>query len=94
MLFHPHLHTLPQQIHFHYCAPAIGGIHKGFRLGAGAQQIFVSFLLIFEAAHKAAAGAGDLGGIQAQILGLCHFDGYRLEIVQEGGAAEGTTADA
>ena len=32
--------------------------------------------------------------IQGQVLGLGHFDGHRLELVQEGGAAEGLAADA
>ena len=57
-------------------------------------QGFIGVLLVFKTAHEASAGAGDLGGVQAQILGLRHFNGYGLEILQKFPAAEGTSADA
>ena len=92
-ILHANLHPLAQQVNLHHSTAAFGGIHKGFQLGAGADQVFVGILLIFQAAHQAAAGAGNLGGIQGQILGLGHFDGHRLEVLQEAGTAEGPAAD-
>ena len=94
MLFHTHLHPLTEQIQLDDCATAVGGVHKGLQLGAGADQILIGILLVLQTAHESAAGAGDLGGVQAEILGLGHLDGYGLEIVQKAGAAEGSAADA
>ena len=57
-------------------------------------QIFISLLLIFQAAHKPAADAGYLRRIQGQVLLLCHFDGYRGEIGEIGMTAQRTAADS
>ena len=57
-------------------------------------QVLIGLLFILQAAHQPPAGAGDLGGIEGEVLGLCHLNGYRLELVQELGTAEGPAADA
>ena len=90
----PHLHRLPQQVHRGHGARPVGGLHKGLGLGGGLYQILIGLLLVLQAAHEPPAGAGDLGGVQGQVLGLGHLDGHGLELVQEGGAAEGLAADA
>ena len=94
LVLHPHPDAPTQQIHFHNSTPSIGRIHKGLRLGAGLQQVFIGVLLVFQAAHKPAAGTGNLSRVQTQVLGLGHFDGNRLEVIQKLGAAEGPSADA
>ena len=93
-VLHADLDGLAQQIHVTDGAPTIGGVHKGLGLGRRLVEVLIGFLLIFETAHETAAGAGNLGGIQAQILGFGHLDGNRLEVIQELGAAEGPSADA
>ena len=57
-------------------------------------KVLIGVLLILQAAHQPPAGAGNLGGIQRQVLGLGHLDGDRLELVQELRAAEGPSTDA
>ena len=94
LLLQPHLDALAQQVHIRDRAAAVRRVHQRFRLGRGLEQILIGRLLVVEAAHQAAAGAGDLGGIQAEILRLCHFDGHGLEILQKFPAAEGAAADA
>ena len=93
LVFHFDLDPLAEQVNFHHSTPTLRGVHKGFGLGGGAEQIFISVLLVFQAAHQSAAGAGNFGGIQAEILGFCHFDRHRLEIIQEACTAEGASAD-
>ena len=39
--------------------------------------VLIGVLLVLQAAHQPPAGAGDLGGVQAQVLGLGHLDGHR-----------------
>ena len=94
VIVQPHLNGLLQQAYIGDGALAIAGVDNGILLGAGFNQGFIGVLLIFQAAHQSAAGAGDLRGVQGKTLGLCHLDGHRLEIVQKLLAAEGTTADA
>ena len=94
LLLQTDLHTLTQQIHVRDGAAAVGRIHKGLRLGRGLEQILIGCLLIVQAAHQAAAGAGNFGRIQTEILRFCHLDGHRLEIVEKFAAAEGTAANA
>ena len=88
------LYGFPQQVHGFYIAGAVGGLNEGFLLGHPLLSILIGVLLIFQAAHQPSAGAGDLGGIQAEILGLGHLDGDGQEPVQKLGAAEGPPADA
>ena len=88
------LHRLPQQIHALHVAGAVRRLDEGLHLGHPLGGVLIDILLIFQAAHQPPAGAGDLGGVQAEVLGLGHFDGHRQEAVQELGAAEGPAADA
>ena len=87
------LYGLPQQVHGFYVAGTVGGLDEGFLLGHPLLSILIGVLLIFQAAHQPSAGAGDLGGIQAEVLGLGHLDGDGQEPVQKLGAAEGPPAD-
>ena len=88
------LHGLPQQVHALHIAGAVRRLNKGFCLGHPLGCVLIDVLLVFQAAHQPPAGAGDLGGIEGEVLGLCHLNGYRLELVQELGTAEGPAADA
>ena len=88
------LQVAGQQVDLGDAAAAVGGLHNGARLGGGAQQILVGGLLVLQAAHQAAAGAADLGGVEGKALLLGHFDGNGLELAQKAGAAEGASADA
>ena len=88
------LHGLPQQVHALHVAGAVRGLNKALRLGHPLGGVLVGVLLIFQAAHQPPAGAGDLGGIQAEVLGLRHLDGNGQKPVQKLGTAEGPPADA
>ena len=88
------VHRLLQHVYVADVAGAVRRQDEGVVLGQALNGILIGVLLIFQAAHQAAAGAGDLGGVQAQILGLGHLDGYGQELVHELGAAEGPAADA
>ena len=88
------LHPLPQQLHALHVARPVGGLDEGLQLGHPLGGVLIGVLFVLEAAHQPPAGAGDLGGVQAQILGLGHLDGNRHKPVQKLGAAEGPPADA
>ena len=89
-----HLHGLPQQVHALDVAGAVGGLDEGLHLGHPLGGVLIGVLLVLQAAHQTAASAGNLGGIQAQVLGLGHLDGDGHEPIQKLGAAEGPAADA
>ena len=56
--------------------------------GAVGLELLVQRVLVLEAAHQPAAGAGDAHRVERQVLVLGHPDGHRLEVGQEGGAAQ------
>ena len=85
---------LPQQVHGADVAHPVGGVHEAFVLGHILGGLLVGVLLVLQAAHEPAAGPGDLGGVQAQVLGLGHLDGHGDELFQELAAAQGPAADA
>ena len=89
-----HLHLLPEQVDGGHGAHPVGALHKGLLPGAALHRVLIGPLLVLQAAHQPPAGARDLGGVEGQVLGLGHFDGHRLELVQKLGAAEGLAADA
>ena len=90
----PDVHRLLQHVDVADVAGAVRRQHKGVVLGHALDGVLIGVLLVFQAAHQPSAGAGDLGGVQAQALGLGHLDGHRQELVHELGAAEGSSADA
>ena len=90
----PHLQNARDGVGFQHGALSVRGAHHAARLGGQAVQILVALLLVGQAAHQAAAGAGDLGRVQAQALLLGHLDGDRLEVLQKAAAAEHLPADA
>ena len=90
----PDVYRFFQNVDIADIAGAVRRYHKGLRLGHTLDGFLVGVLFVFQTAHQPPAGAGDLGGVQAQILGLGHFNGHRHELVHIGGAAEGPTADA
>ena len=87
-------HLFPQGVDADDGARPVGGLHKGIHTGGVLHQVLIGLLLILQAAHEPAAGAGNLGGVQGEVLGLGHLDGDRLELPQKGVAAEGTAADS
>ena len=64
VIVQPNLDGLLEQAHIGDSALAIAGVDNGILLGAGFNQGFIGVLLIFQAAHQSAAGAGDLRGVQ------------------------------
>ena len=88
------LYSLLQQTNIGDSTLSVTGIDNGILLGTGFDQGFIGILLIFQAAHKPPAGAGNFGGVQRKTLSLCHFDGNRLKVIQKLLAAEGTATDA
>ena len=90
----PHEYLLAQNVHAAHVAETVGRCHERFCLWAAAHRVLIGVLLVFEAAHEAAAGAGDLGWVQAEVLRLGHLDGHGDKIVQKLRAAEGPAADA
>ena len=94
MVLHADLDALAQQVHLDDGAAAVGRIDEGFRLRRGLDEVLIGLLLVFEAAHEPPASAGDLGGVQTEVLRLGHLDGDGLEIVEEFLAAERTAAHA
>jgi hypothetical protein len=61
-------------------------------------QVSVEFLVrgvfVSQAAHETAADAGDLAGIEAELLLFGHAHGHGLEVLEEVAAAQGPAADA
>ena len=62
--------------------------------GARRLELLVQRVLVLEAAHQPAAGPGDAQRVERQILVLGHPDGHRLEVGEEGGAAQVAPARA
>ncbi|MPN14147.1 hypothetical protein SDC9_161473 [bioreactor metagenome] len=89
-----HLHGFPQKVHAAHVARAVRRLHKGVGFRHPLHGVFISVLLVFQAAHQPPAGAGNLGGVQAEVLGLGHFNRNRQKRVQKLGAAKGPPADA
>ena len=94
LLLQPDADALLEQIDLRDRAAAVRRVDERFILRAGLQQLLIGLLLVVQAAHQSAAGAGNFRGIQAEVLRLGHLDGHRLEIVQELAAAERAAADA
>ena len=92
-IIQPDGHSLSDQIHSADVARAVGRLDKGIVFGHPGLGVLIGMLLVFEAAHKAAAGTGDFGGVQTEILRFGHFDGHGLEILQKPLAAEGLATD-
>ena len=88
-----HLDLLAQQIDRENGAVPSRRLHKGADAGHIPDQVFIGLFLIAQAAHQPAAAAGDLGGIEREILHLGHFGGDGRKLVQEGAAAVGAAAD-
>ena len=51
-------------------------------------ELLVERVLVLQAAHQPAAGAGDLERVERQVLVLGHPDRDRLEVLEERGAAQ------
>ena len=94
MVFHADSDALAQEIDLDDRPASVGRVDKGFHLRRGLDEVLIGLLLVFQAAHEPAARAGDLRRIQAEVLRLGHFDGNRLEIIEEFLAAEGPAAYA
>ena len=58
------------------------------------REVGVQRMLVLQAAHQPAAGAGDLQRVGRQVLHLGHPQADRLEVLQEGGAAQVAAAVA
>ena len=90
----PHGENAAQQVDCRDIAPALFGVDQGTLTRRGGEQRLIGLLLVFEAAHQAAAGAGNLGGVEREPLLLGHFNGDGAKLVHVGGAAKGPSADA
>ena len=75
-------------------ANAVGGFYRGVYGGRQASLLLVGLLLVAQTAHKSATVARDLGGIEREILLLCHLNGHLTEIGEEACAAKGSAANA
>ena len=85
---------LAHEVHGADVAGAVGRENEGIVLGHPLHGVLVGRLLVLQAAHEAAARAGNFRRIQAEILCLGHLDGHGHKIVQKLRAAERTAADA
>ena len=75
-------------------AASVGRIYYGINGRHKSDLALVSLLLIAQTAHKSAAGARDLGGIDRESLFLCHLDRDLNEVREEARAAELASADS
>ncbi len=87
-------HRAFQKVHVDHRALAGGSVDEGIHLRHELHELLVGVLLIFKAAHKPAAGSGDLCGVEGKALSLRHFYADGLEIIEKLGAAERPAADA
>ena len=85
---------LAHEVHGADVAGAVGRENEGIVLGHPLHGVLVGRLLVLQAAHEAAARAGNFRRIQAEILCLGHLDGHGHKVVQKLRAAERTAADA
>ena len=75
-------------------AHAVGGHDVLAHPGNALERLLIGVLLVLQAAHQPAAQAGNLGGVQREVLLLGHLDGHGLEVAQERAAADGPAAGA
>ena len=67
---------------------SLRGLHGLAEPGCILAEVLVERVLVLQAAHQPAARPGDPHRVDGQVLFLGHPDGYRLEVFQEGGAAQ------
>ena len=94
MILHADSDALAQEVDLNDGSAPVRRVNKGLYLRRSLDEILIGLLLVFQAAHESAAGAGNLRRIQTEILRFSHLDGDRLEIVEEFLAAEGSAAYA
>ncbi len=74
------------------------GTRRGFDgladTGGVLAEVLIQRMLVLQAAHQPAAGAGDPHRVDRQVLFLGHPDGHRLEVLQERRAAQVPSAGA
>ena len=70
------------------------GLDDRAALGRPLAERDVHLVLVLEAAHETPAAAGDLGGVERQVLVFGHADGDGLLVAGERGAAEAAAAGA
>ena len=77
-------------------AGALRGVDGLADAGRVLTEVLVQGMLVLQAAHQPAAGAGDAHGVDRQVLLLGHPHRDRLEVLEECGAAQvaATRADA
>ena len=86
---------LPEHVDaLHLAAEAIAPLNFVADFGQIAVELLISIRLVFEAAHETPADAGDLSGIEGEVLLFCHLDGNRNEVAHPGVAAQRSAADA
>ena len=88
------LQAAAQDVDGRHCAVARRRLDKGTDLRYSLDQILIRRLLIAQAAHQAAAGAGDLRRVERHGLHLRHLRRDGLKVVQKLAAAVRTAADA
>ena len=63
-------------------------LDDGVLLGRALLEVAVRLELVAQAAHETAARAGDLVGVERQVLLLCHADGHGLKAAAKARAAQ------
>ena len=78
---HHYLDQLTEHINaLHFAFQSVIGGNIIADTGQPAVQFLVSLFLILQTAHQSAADTGNLGGIQREILFLCHLNGHRNKV--------------
>ena len=92
---HEDAHCLAEHIDaLHQSAQAVFSLYFVADFGKAPIQFFIGLGLVLEAAHQTPADAGDLAGIEREILLLGHLDGDRDKITHPGMTAQRSAADA
>src|SRR5262249_5668978 len=73
-------------------ARAFRGLDRLAQLRGLLVEVLIQRMLVLQAAHEPPAGSGDPQRVDGQVLVLGHPDGHRLEVLEEGGAAQVTAA--
>lgn len=77
-----------------HLALALRGLHPGADRRSGLLEPLVQGMFVLQATHQPAARAGDAQRVEREVLVLRHPDRHRLEVGEERGTAQVTTARA
>ena len=97
LIVHIHQHFYELTKHIHTGNLTFHAVRQRYDIADTRQlavQVFIGFLLVFQATHQSSADTRNLRRVQGQVLLFCHLDRNRCKLGQIRMAAKRSAADA